>query len=115
MAYTAPKARIEWMWKTNADPWFSLAGDEWSSYSDVETATIEEAFEKKLPEVLTDDYHIDFKHSVQISNKNENNQRPVKRISRERSTSLREARFMPNPIHSSTPFIEQCLLLGALS
>ncbi|CAF1443690.1 unnamed protein product [Rotaria sp. Silwood1] len=78
---------------------------------------IEEAYQKKLPEALIDDYHLDFKKSLQISNSNPNNQRPVKRISRDGMTiepRLREARFMPNPIHSATPFAEHRFFLGLI-
>ncbi len=109
MAHVSSLTRIEWMWKSNPEPWNSAQKEEWRSYSDVETAIIEEAYQKKLPEALIDNYHINFKQSVQILNSNENNQRPVKRVERGRSTSqvrLREARFMPNPIHPSTPFAE---------
>jgi hypothetical protein len=103
------------MWKSNEDPWNSSQKEEWRSYSDAETAIIEEAYQKKLSEALIDDYHINFKNSVQISNSNEHNQRPVKRVERGRSTSdpkLREARFMPSPIHPSAPFTEQKFFLG---
>ncbi|CAF2941307.1 unnamed protein product [Rotaria sp. Silwood2] len=107
--------RIEWMWKSNEHPWNSSQKEEWCSYSDVETAIVEEAYQKKLSEALIDDYHINFKNSVQISNSNQHNQRPVKRVERGRSTSeprLREARFMPSPIYPSTPFAEQKFFLG---
>jgi hypothetical protein len=45
---------------------------------------IEEAYQNKDNEVLLDDYHINFKHMVQISNTNEQKQRPIKRMIRER-------------------------------
>ncbi|CAF3701168.1 unnamed protein product [Rotaria socialis] len=97
--------KFEWFWKSNDDPWSSSEPEEWSRFSDVEMAIIEEALQKKLPDVLLDSYHINFKHMVQISNKNENNQRPVKRVVNERKESrLREARFMPNPVNPSRPF-----------
>ena len=115
MAYNSNSTRVEWMWKSSTDPWNSSQGDEWQSYSDVETAIIEQAYQKKLPDVLLDNHHINFKNSVQISNSNENHQRPVKRVERNRSTSdgrLREARFMPSPIHPATPFADQVFFLG---
>ena len=115
MASVASRNRVEWMWKSNGDPWNSSQKEEWRSYSDVETGIIEEAYQEKLPEALIDDYHIDLKRSVQISNSNESNQRPIKRVSRDRSTSeprLREERFMTNPIHPAAPFAEQRFLLG---
>jgi hypothetical protein len=112
------RARIEWLWKSNTDPWSSAEPEKWSNFSDVETAIIEDAFQKKLSEVLIDDYHIDFKRSIQISNKNENHQRPIKRVDKKMSTTevrLREARFMPNPINPSTPFTAQTNLLMFVS
>lgn len=108
-------AGIQWMWKSNADPWSSSQKEEWRAYSDVETAIIEEAFQKKLSEVLLDDYHISLKNSTQISNSNANSQRPIKRVERGQTSSeprLREARFMPNPIHPAMPFAEQRFFLG---
>jgi hypothetical protein len=83
----SPLTHIEWMWKCNTDPSNSSQKEEWSSYSDFKTAIIEEAYQKKLPEAIIDHYHIDFKRSLQILNSNSNNQRPVKRVSRDRSTS----------------------------
>ena len=114
-SYRTSSTGIEWMWKSNSDPWNSSQTDEWRSYSDVETAIIEAAYQRKLPEALIDDYHINFQRSVQISNSNQSNQRSVKRVERGRSTSesrLREARFMPNPVHPATPFAEQHFFLG---
>ena len=108
MSTHAPRQRksIEWMWKSNTVPWSHSEPKEWCSYSDVETAIIEEAFNKKQFEALLDDYHIDFKHSLQISNNNLNNQRPVKRITKydRGESSLREERFMPHAVTPSTSF-----------
>lgn len=115
MASKTSRNRVEWMWKSNGDPWNSSQKDEWRSYSDVETSIIEDAYQKNLAQALIDDYHIDLKRSVQISNSNASNQRPVKRVGRDQSTSeprLREERFMTNPIHPATPFAEQRFLLG---
>ncbi|CAF3192610.1 unnamed protein product [Rotaria socialis] len=113
-ASSSSRTRIEWLWKSNKDPWSSTEPEEWSVFSDVEIAIIEDGFQRKLSEVLLDSYHIDFQRSVQISNVNANQQRPVKRIDKTRSTAevrLREARFMPNPINPSTPFTAQTNLL----
>ncbi|CAF1529190.1 unnamed protein product [Adineta ricciae] len=107
--------RIEWMWKSNENPWDSSQEEQWSSYSDVETAMIEEAFQNNLSEILLDNYHINLKKSLQISNSNENNQRPIKRIQRNQRLSggkLRETRFLPTPIHPETPFADQQLFLS---
>ena len=44
--------RVEWMWKSNADPWTSSQKEEWRTYSDVETAIIEQAYQAKLSEAI---------------------------------------------------------------
>ncbi|CAF1239209.1 unnamed protein product [Rotaria sordida] len=106
--------RVEWMWKANIDPFSNFQPAEWHSYSDVEMAIIEEAFEKQLSEALLDDYHIDFQHFIQISNNNVNNQRPVKRIVNERGEErLREERFTNNPIAPSGSFTDTSSLYFA--
>ena len=115
MASRTSSSVVEWMWKSNSDPWNTSQREEWRSYSDVETAIIEQAYQAKLSEAVIDDYHINLKKSVQISNSNTSNQRPIKRVERGRSTTgmkLREARFMPSPIHPATPFTDQVFFLG---
>jgi hypothetical protein len=93
------------MWKSNANPFSLTEPDEWSAYSDVETRMIEEAFQKKQTEALLDDYHINFKQLVQISNNNVEKQRPVKRMVNENAeTRLREERFMPSSLLPLSPF-----------
>ncbi|CAF3197734.1 unnamed protein product [Rotaria sp. Silwood2] len=97
---------IEWMRKSNYNPWLRSESEEWCSYSDVEAAITEEAYMKKQSKALLVDYHIDFKHSVQISSNNLNNQRPVKRmIKYDRGESLlREERFIPHAVIPSVTF-----------
>lgn len=107
--------RIQWMWKSNVEPWVSNTAEDWSSFSDVETAIIEEAYKNKLPEAIIDDYHINFKHFIQISNKDESKQRPVKRVDSSTSTyqvRVRETRFMPNPTNPSVLSTQAESLLG---
>jgi hypothetical protein len=101
------KERIEWMWKANSNPWSPTEPSEWRLYSDVETAIIEEAFQSTLRRATLDDYHLDLKNMLQISNKNGHNQRPIKRMVRksEAETRLREERFMSNSILPATPFV----------
>jgi hypothetical protein len=102
------RQRIEWSWKADADPCSSSESAEWRSYSDVEMEIIEEAYTKTESGVLLDDYYIDLNHLVQISNNNENKQRPIKRIVIEERTEprLREARFLPNPLNPKGPFAD---------
>jgi len=95
------------MWKSNADPWCPLQTAEWRSYSDIENGMIEEAFNKKETHVLLDDFHIIFKHFIQISNTDEKNQRPVKRcIVNKTEDKLREKRFFANAITPTKVFTE---------
>lgn len=117
MAYASNSARMEWMWKSNKDPWNKSQAEQWSSYSDIEAAIIEDAYQKRLPEVLLNDYHISFEKSVQISNSKENSQRPVKRVQHGMSAAeprLRESRFNPLPVHPSIPFTEQIYFLSSV-
>jgi hypothetical protein len=66
---------------------------------------IEEAFATGKDHAMLDDYHIDFKHQVQISNNDINKQRPIKRLVCNRDEKrLREERFMPNPIAPNRPY-----------
>jgi hypothetical protein len=99
------RQRVEWLWKSNADPFSKTKLAEWSRYSDIENAIIEEAYMMKKSHAILDDYHIDFEHQVQIGNDDKNNQRPVKRVEMARGEErLREARFMPDPIAPASSF-----------
>ena len=99
-----PSKHIEWMWKSNANPWSQSEPAEWSHYSDVQNLIIEEALLNNQPRAILDGYFIDFKHKVQISNDNDNNQRPVERMVRKREDKhLREERFVDTPIASKRP------------
>ena len=61
MANRFSVAHIEWLWKSSIEPWSTKEPDEWSRFSDVEMAIIEEAHENKEPNVSLDNYHIDLK------------------------------------------------------
>ena len=96
---------VEWMWKSNPDPFDKTQPEEWSHYSDVENLIIEEAFSTKQHKVLIDDYCIDFDKKVQISKNDPDKQRHVKRMVRNREDKhLREERFVDAPIHGKRPF-----------
>lgn len=94
-----PTQHIEWMWKSNPNPWSESETETWSHYSDIQNLIIEKAFSKKLPEAILDDYTINFTEQIQISHKNSYNRRPMKRVERQ-SKHLREERFMDAPIVS---------------
>jgi hypothetical protein len=99
---------VQWMWKSNMNPWSVTEPEEWRMYCDIEIFIIEESYQNKLPEVLLDDYHIVFKESVQISNTDVRAQRPVKRVlgnEWRQSVSPREQRFLPDPVHPSNAFV----------
>ncbi|CAF1298176.1 unnamed protein product [Adineta steineri] len=98
---------VRWLWNSSDHPFSSNHfEDSWRRYSDVETAVIEEAYQMKRAEAMLDKYHIDFEHSVQISNNNLKKQRPVKRITDGHvESSPRVERFTSKSIVPAAPFI----------
>ncbi|CAF4865664.1 unnamed protein product, partial [Rotaria sp. Silwood2] len=86
MAYPLPTTsknslkHVEWMWKSNPNPWSESEPAVWSHYSDVENLIMEEAFTDKQPLALLDEYYIDFQNNLQVFNSDHNKQRPVKRV-----------------------------------
>ncbi|CAF0989633.1 unnamed protein product [Adineta ricciae] len=97
--------RVKWMWNSSANPSSKSTPVSWRYYSDVENEMIEEAFAAGETYALLDDYHVDFKHNLQISNNDQNKQRPVKRkVYCKDERILREDRFLPNPIAPDIPF-----------
>ncbi|CAF1278283.1 unnamed protein product [Rotaria sordida] len=96
---------VEWMWQSNPNPFSKSERATWSHYSDLKNLIIEEAFQDKQPQAQLDDYFIDFKGNLQISNTDDHNQRPIKRVARKREDKhLREARFMDLPVSSGRSF-----------
>ncbi|CAF1283329.1 unnamed protein product [Rotaria sordida] len=96
---------VEWMWQSNPNPFSKSERATWSHYSDLENLIIEEAFQDKQPRTQLDDYFIDFKSNLQISNTDDHKQRPIKRVVRKREDKhLREARFMDLPVSSGRSF-----------
>ncbi|CAF1429753.1 unnamed protein product [Rotaria sp. Silwood1] len=90
---------VEWMWQSNTDPLSSTEPAEWSHYSDVENLIIERAYTNGQERAILDDYYIDFKANRQISNTDNDKQRPIKRIVRNREDKhLREERFVDLPV-----------------
>ncbi|CAF2899352.1 unnamed protein product [Rotaria sp. Silwood2] len=100
------KKSLLWVWKSNTDP-LDLSVREWTAYTDVENEIIEEAYLQNKSEAILDDFHINFKRLLQISNTNEAEQRPVKRITRdENERKVRENRFLPISISSIKAFAD---------
>ena len=96
---------VEWMWQSNPYPFIQHQEPEWSYYSDVENLIIEEAFLANKPQAMLDDYYIDLKHNIQVSNKDNTKQRPVQRVMGKRvNKASRGERFMPDPIAPKRPF-----------
>ncbi|CAF0965838.1 unnamed protein product [Didymodactylos carnosus] len=102
----ADQPRFQWYWKSNSDPWSTNGKEEWTKYSDIESAIIEQAFigKNKTKLVELDNYSINLNDSIQISKSDPNKQRPIKRvlISRNESQGLREERFFLPPTLSKT-------------
>jgi hypothetical protein len=97
--------RVQWMWNATADPFSKSQKAVWNRYSDVENMMIEKAFTGGESHAILDDYHIDLKHNLQISNNDTNKQRPVKRMVCDKDDKvLREERFLPNPVAPDRPF-----------
>ncbi|CAF4274058.1 unnamed protein product, partial [Rotaria sordida] len=93
------------MWQSNPNPFSKCERATWSHYSDLENLIIEKAFQDKQPRAQLDDYFIDFKSNLQISNTDDHKRRPIKRVVRKREDKhLREARFMDLPVSSGRSF-----------
>lgn len=96
---------IQWMWKAGVDPFSKSMPAEWKPYSDVENIIIEDACRAGEAYARLDDYYIDFKHSIQVLMNDDNKQRPIKRLVRNRDDHLpREDRFIFTPIGPKRPF-----------
>ncbi|CAF0965118.1 unnamed protein product [Didymodactylos carnosus] len=102
----ADQPRAQWYWKSNSDPWSPNGNEEWTKYSDIESAIIEEVFNQKNKTKLAelDNYSINLNDSIQISKSDPNKQRQIKRVptSRNESQGLREERFFLTPEMSKT-------------
>ncbi|CAF4683923.1 unnamed protein product, partial [Didymodactylos carnosus] len=61
----ADQPRAQWYWKSNSDPWSTNGDEEWTKYSDIESAIIEEAFNQKNKTKLAelDNYSINLNDS----------------------------------------------------
>ena len=110
MAYKIPTSgesstRIQWMWKSSANPFSNSHPVEWKLYSDVENMIIEEAFQTGQKHAILDGYTIDFKKRIQIRNTDGNKQRPIRRMVCNRDDQhLREERFTFTPVDPKRPF-----------
>jgi hypothetical protein len=97
--------RVQWMWNSSVKPFSKPTPDEWKPYEDVENMIIEEAFSTGEPYARLDGYYIDFKHKLQVSNDDDNKQRPIKRkVCNGDDSHVREERFTFTPINPKRPF-----------
>jgi hypothetical protein len=97
--------RIQWMWNSSTDSFSTSEPEQWHPYTDVTNMIIEEAFMAGKSHVFFDDYHIDLKEKLQISNNDVKKQQPVKRIEcNTYEKCLRKERYMPNPIAPKRPY-----------
>ncbi|CAF3869790.1 unnamed protein product [Rotaria sp. Silwood1] len=96
---------VEWMWQSNPNSLSTSESPQWSHYSDVENLIIERAYSNKESKAVLDDYYIDFKEQLQISNTDNNKKRSIKRVERKREDKhLREERFVDLPVNISRSF-----------
>jgi len=97
--------RIRWMRKSIRDPLSKHEQDHFYPYDDIENMIIEDAFKNGQTHVMLDDYYIDFKYNLQISNNDNNEQRVVKRIVCGIGDKYRrEERYLLNPVSLNRPF-----------
>ncbi|CAF1120887.1 unnamed protein product [Didymodactylos carnosus] len=85
----ADQPQAQWYWKSNSDPWSTNGNEEWTRYSDIESAIIEEAFNQKNKIKLAelDNYSINLNDNIQISKSDQNKQRQIKRVLTSRNES----------------------------
>ena len=96
---------VEWMWRSNSDPWSKSEAPTWNHYSDIENLIMEEAYSKGETKAVLDDYYIDFKKKLQISNTDSYKQRHVKRMEpNHEEKHLREERFVDLPVSTGRSF-----------
>ncbi|CAF1016404.1 unnamed protein product [Adineta ricciae] len=93
---------VEWMWQLKPNSSSTDEPTTWNHYSDVENLIIEEAFSNKQQRAILDSCFIDFDNEIQVSNSDNQDQRPVKRVVGNRKDKhVREARFMDLPVPST--------------
>lgn len=80
MAVHSSESTVEWMWKSNLNPFSRKVEDEWRSYTEEQNVIIEKAYQNDEPAVLLKNYRLDFEKSVQISRDDSTKRRPIKRV-----------------------------------
>ena len=74
----------------------------------METAKIEEKYEEKAPRAIFNDYHIDLKYDVHVSNWNEKQERLIKRITTKTIGTVlqRNQRLLPTTLLPTNSFVD---------
>ncbi|CAF0906140.1 unnamed protein product [Adineta steineri] len=108
--------RVEWMWQSNLGHLDKSQTAEWCRFPDVENAIIEEAFLAKKTYATLDNYHIDFEHLVQISDRSAEKERAIKRlVCSENERSIRADRLSINATDLVSPSDSLCDPYGWIS
>jgi hypothetical protein len=101
------KVRILWHWQSNDNPWSLDEKPDWKPYSDVQNEFIEQAYQEKCKTVKLENHIIDFDKNLQINQRDDTKQRPIKRLNVEGNDDyLREARFFSFPQKAVKTFVE---------
>lgn len=79
MAVIDPSTYVEWMWRSNLNPFSKSEPEEWSSYSEQESELIEKAHASGVHDIHLKNYLIDFSLMMQVSLNDPSKQRPIRR------------------------------------
>lgn len=80
MAADSLFSTVEWMWKSNLNPYSWTVEAEWRSYTEEQNASIEEAYQNDKEGVLLKTHYIDFAREEQMAIDDPTRRRPVKRV-----------------------------------
>jgi hypothetical protein len=101
------RRQAQWYWKSDPNP--SSINEGWTSYSDVESEMIEDAFKKNCKTILVelDVWRINLDNSIAINKHDNSKKTPIKRIPFRRRQNQRsnQERFSA-PLEPSKPFNE---------
>ena len=80
MAADPSTSNVEWMWKSNLNPYTWKGEDEWRSYTEEQNAIIEEAYQNDEAGVRLKTHYIDFERLEQMAIDDSTRRRPIKRV-----------------------------------
>lgn len=100
------KKGVSWVWKLNTNS-LDIFAQAWTAFSDVENEIIEDTHQQHKSEAVLDDFYIDFKRLLRISNTHDVDRFPIKRTIRDdNETRVRKNRFPPLSITSIKAFAD---------